>query len=540
MFAWLLGSTSRDDNETRGAFAMHWKHVSECGSDGLNTAYHLDRMLKYFASDASNCIAFCVKHNVLQVLAQLSHSEICTQSCLRFITGILQQPEAVHALANKQIVAPIIDILHQSASRFAHSDRRSLLPENPLYTEAKSTIDLVATLVQQIKTICPTNIAMFIDDDVKTSMPPKSSSEATLHDTSDHSDSPMTSDLSVTRFCLFDVSMDLAACSEPIGAIAQKCITGMFDLFATFENWADVDEMLMIQTFSNFVTQELSIRYCTMIDAGKLDTETESIERFFSFWLFIDTLCSKTTSCPSFRLISHQLQHTLRSDFLNAFLFKPFGQKQQTLEELVVCVDDLLKLSSAGGCLAPLLTTLLEVTAATIGILETMIQAAEKTSLALLSQSSISTKTNEKLTSVALIDKLLKIVYFGKDIPHQRIQSDLDPYFFDALERKNNTSASDSEISLPSSVPVISLLLGKLISSMGRFEMGTNIKISGVVGTLAWKISIEDFSSILEHLEKLKDAILGGNQNATELILLLGEMGKELLSIFLVRGNDVK
>ncbi|KAI9336535.1 hypothetical protein BDR26DRAFT_864761 [Obelidium mucronatum] len=437
---------------------------------------------------------------------------------------------------------------------------------------------------------------------------------------------------------------------------------------------------------------------------------TETTEHFFNLWILVDSLASKTAAvfpdiskqletqlssdffnlCLFRRSLSLLPSSTASSSSSSATLSSTSTAAHPSLplEQFLLHLEDLLNLSSSPGLLVVLLKSLFQVPVsledshqqetikfsnfcnlllraaeindmgavklAMIEIMELVIETADKPSLNLLctvlpTAPSQRHLVGPKMTCITAIDRILKLIYFGQPTPDnpQSIQRDLDPYFFDALERKNKQPSSVVEFVLVENendetnhqfAGLFQTMLSKLIESMmsngkentlggggggGEREEGEdaqddnhedakerfwrkqrsmNLKISGLIGNLAWKIQgMDGFDWILSCLESLSRRIVdefGGvgvdqilaeleryktytaslattrytteastttaielndpalgefirkgfeispTVNLTldrlELILLLGEIAREIITILLVRGAEVE
>ncbi|KAJ3016140.1 UNVERIFIED_CONTAM: hypothetical protein HDU68_012396, partial [Siphonaria sp. JEL0065] len=317
-------------------------------------------------------------------------------------------------------------------------------------------------------------------------------------------------------FELFQAAIDLVAGTESVRAISQKAIERFFDTFSSLDSATE-----LLQMFNTYIVDQS---------------------------YFVETIALLEVEISILPLSATGETGVIGLD--NA---EPSQGIHASMLHLLLDVQD---------------DTSWDICTAIIEVMELVLQTADKDSIEILTKAEVNPQTSnkEKLTSIAAIDRLLKIAYFGQTIPHN-IQADLDPYFFDALERKNNETKSKVKLVLsclktlqnnesndteretsppattspPAQSGILLKLLQKIIKSMMRQEPITsfssntnhevqkrqrsiNLKISGLIGNFAWKIEgMEGFEFILHCLESLKDDITSDFEGP-DMTLLLSEL----------------
>ncbi|KAJ3229886.1 hypothetical protein HDU81_004932 [Chytriomyces hyalinus] len=466
------------------------------------------------------------------------------------------------------------------------------------------------------------------------------------------------------QFSLFDTLLDQMFQDEPLASLAKKGLLHLLDVFQSLDDYNLTTEAvdsalddpesllkmklviepkkegeLMKETFSNYLHdsallaetlfQELVLRFIKMMET---DNPTHS-ESFYALWTFINELSEKLRILLPGEYA--RVCECLARDFLKVSLFQHFaksndGDGEARIENAVVCLKELVNLSTRGGLLVPLLKNVLEVTveslaaagqetrpdsqtvfdiltgvskpteaveffhqdsfslhtrftprkhvkqqqqmlALQLALLEAAVQTSDAHSLTTLLKPSSAT------SSVQFVDRFLQLAYMGTPVPPSTIiQKDLDPYFFDALEKR---TFEETESVMPGAPMLrvdyvkagclLSDMLDVVVSSMGSFAWEDQLRVSGVVGNLVWKSGQgkNGFEAVVNALEKAKQVViqelgmvnidlivhqvLGGGRmdelstalklplRQIEGVRILVEMAREVLAILLVRGVDL-
>ncbi|KAI8844294.1 hypothetical protein BJ741DRAFT_644820 [Chytriomyces cf. hyalinus JEL632] len=438
------------------------------------------------------------------------------------------------------------------------------------------------------------------------------------------------------QFSLFDTLLDQLFQDDPLASLAQKGILHLLDVFESLDEYnlsteADDSAMddpesllkmklviepkkegeLMKERFSNYLHdsallaetlfQELVLRFIKMMET---DNPTHS-ESFYSLWTFINALSQKLRILLPKEYT--RICECLARDFLKVSLFQLFVKSNDArrFENAVACLTELVNLSTRGGLLVPLLSNVLEarVESLAVAVHETrrndqsvfgILTGFSKPSEAVLSlqlvllEAAVQTSDAHSLTtllkpssatsSVQFVDRFLQLAYMGTPVPPSNvIQKDLDPYFFDALEKRTveesgsvMTGAPMLRVDCVKGVGcMLSDVLDVVVSNMGAFAWEDQLRVSGVVGNLVWKSGQgkNGFEAVVDALEKAKQVViqelgmvhidvivhqvLGGGRmdelsaalklplRQIEGVRILVEMAREVLAILLVRGVDL-
>ncbi|KAJ3236824.1 hypothetical protein HDU78_004431, partial [Chytriomyces hyalinus] len=370
------------------------------------------------------------------------------------------------------------------------------------------------------------------------------------------------------QFSLFDTLLEQLFQDEPLASLAQKGMLHLLDVFQSLDDYSLTTEAddsavddpesllkmklviepkkegeLMKERFSNYLHdsallaetlfQELVLRFIKMIET---DNPTYS-ESFYSLWTFINALSEKLRILLPKEYT--RICECLARDFLKVSLFQHFAKSNDArrLENAVACLTELVNLSTRGGLLVPLLSNVLEVRVESLAAHETrrddqtvfgILTGVSKPTEAMLSlqlvllEAAVQTSDAHSLTtllkpssatsSVQFVDRFLQLAYMGTPVPPSNmIQKDLDPYFFDALEKRT----SEESGSVMTGVPMLRVdcvkggcmlsdVLDVVVSNMGAFAWEDQLRVSGVVGNLVWKSGQgkNGFEAVVNALEK--------------------------------------
>ncbi|KAI8611828.1 hypothetical protein BC830DRAFT_626564 [Chytriomyces sp. MP71] len=370
--------------------------------------------------------------------------------------------------------------------------------------------------------------------------------------------------------------------------------------------------ILQSSFFVESVFQELVLRYTATLESVNSASTQPDCNHFLSLFISIDAISGKTRhTLPA---IHKRIEEGLLLDFLHVSLFQSFLRPDADLNALSLRFTNLLQAATPAGLLVPLLfyaldvrieplvaqeattmpaTTLcvslinivdadLEVLEAIMELLDIVVKTVDPFSVAVLLGTSSASVVHEKASSVAIVDRYLKIAYLGSAVPSSAlIQKDLDPYFFEALDKKCHDDIGVDvpalgPLTCPDSQGVLCKLLTKLVLCLPFLNRPEALRVSGLVSAVAWKVGggVAGFERILEVFEEFKEQVLreigepnldivmheinlskdakpGGISMADlsaslkipvpmlESARMLVEMTREVLAILLVRGVDL-